>query len=120
MILPDSFPELGPPVYRNHDLPSCMELDSCLAFPLLSSPATRDLYPSLFLLCACAPILGQSGNVVITANTRWVTGTYNLTSLTVQGGAVLTIGGGSTVTVTGALVVTGNSRSCCSLNKPRR
>jgi YD repeat-containing protein len=67
------------------------------------------LYPGLLLLCVCAPAPGQSGNVVITANTTWAAGTYSLTSLTVQGGAVLTVGGGSTISVTGAILVTASS-----------
>ena len=58
-----------------------------------------------------ANMMGQTptGNVVITTNTSWAGATYNLTSLTVQGGAVLTVGGGSTVTVTSGITVTGNS-----------
>ncbi len=50
-----------------------------------------------------------SGVVVITSNTAVPSGSYTLTSLTVQNGALLTIGGGSTVTVSGGVVVTGNS-----------
>ncbi len=51
----------------------------------------------------------QSGSVVVTSDTTWATGSYNLTSLTVQSGATLTIGGGSSVSVAGAVLVTGNS-----------
>jgi RHS repeat-associated protein len=51
----------------------------------------------------------QSGNVVISSNTTWAPGSYQLTGLTVQSGATLTIGGGSTITVTGMVLVTGNS-----------
>ena len=61
-------------------------------------------------ISAFGPILmAQTGNVVISTNTTYATGTYNLTSLTVENGAVLTIGGGSTVTVSGAVLVTANS-----------
>ena len=58
-----------------------------------------------------AVLAGQtpSGDVVVSSNTTWATGTYNVTSLTVNGGAVLTIGGGSTVTATNAIAVAGNS-----------
>ena len=68
------------------------------------------VFPFVCLVAAFAgaPAQAQSGNVVISANTSWATGTYNITSLTVQGGATLTIGGGSTITA-GALLVTGNS-----------
>jgi hypothetical protein len=56
------------------------------------------------------PTLGaQTGNVVISNNTTYATGTYNLTSLTVENGATLTLGGGSTLTVSGAVLVTANS-----------
>ncbi|MEO6922243.1 MAG: hypothetical protein ABI142_00300, partial [Bryocella sp.] len=51
----------------------------------------------------------QTGDVLITTNTTWATGTYSLTSLAVQGGAVLKVSGGSTVTVSGAVAVTANS-----------
>ena len=51
----------------------------------------------------------QSGAVVVGASTTWAKGNYQLTSLTVNGGATLTVGGGSSVTVTGAVQVTGNS-----------
>ena len=62
------------------------------------------------LISAFGPTLvAQSGNVVISSNTTYATGTYNLTSLTVQSGATLTIGGGSTLTVSGAVLVTANS-----------
>ena len=61
------------------------------------------------LLCIGTPAFGQSGDVVIAANTTWAAGTYNLTSLTVQGGATLTVGGGSMLTVTGSILITANS-----------
>lgn len=66
---------------------------------------------SVFFMLFAAHLMGQTptGNVVITSNTSWAAGTYNLTSLTVQGGAMLTVGGGSTVTVTSAITVTGSS-----------
>jgi hypothetical protein len=51
----------------------------------------------------------QSGNVIVATSTTWATGTYNVTSLTVENGAVLTIGGGSTLTATGAITVTASS-----------
>ena len=54
-------------------------------------------------------LIAQSGNVVVSINTTWATGTYNLTSLSIVNGATLTIGGGSTVTVSGAVVVTADS-----------
>ena len=54
-------------------------------------------------------LFAQTGNVVITANTTYPTGTYNLTSLSVENGATLTIDGGSTVNVSGAVLVTANS-----------
>ncbi len=70
-----------------------------------------------FSLCVCLAsisalghtLVAQTGNVVISTNTTYPTGTYNLTSLTVENGATLTIGGGSTVTVSGAVLVTANS-----------
>src|SRR5271154_5913681 len=72
---------------------------------------------ALLILCvfvasisALGPTLvAQTGNVVISTNTTWPTGSYNLTSLSVVNGAMLTIGGGSTVTVSGAVLVTANS-----------
>jgi len=46
------------------------------------------------LISAPGPILvAQTGNVVISTNTTYATGTYNLTSLSVIDGATLTIGG---------------------------
>ncbi len=51
----------------------------------------------------------QTGDVVVSSSTSWPAGTYSLTSLTVQGGAVLSIGGGSTVTVANGVSVTGSS-----------
>jgi hypothetical protein len=54
-------------------------------------------------------LVAQTGNVVVSTNTTWATGTYSLTSLSVVNGATLTIGGGSSVTVSGAVVVTANS-----------
>jgi len=50
-----------------------------------------------------------SGDVIISSSTTWSSGTYQLTSLTVNSGAVLTIGGGSTLNVSGAIAVTGGS-----------
>jgi len=47
-----------------------------------------------------------SGVVVITSHPAVPSGSYSLTSLTAQQGAVLTIGGGSTVTVSGGVAVT--------------
>src|SRR5580698_1508030 len=44
-------------------------------------------------------LVAQTGDVTISTNTTWATGTYSLTSLSVVNGAVLTVGGGSTVTV---------------------
>jgi len=66
------------------------------------------------LLCVIVAFLISLGpalvaQTVITTNTTWATGTYNLTSLSVLNGATLTIGGGSTVTVSGAVLVTANS-----------
>jgi hypothetical protein len=54
-------------------------------------------------------LFAQTGNVVISTNTTYATGTYSLTSLTVENGATLTVGGGSTLTVSGAVLVTANS-----------
>jgi hypothetical protein len=51
----------------------------------------------------------QSGNVVINSNTTWAPGSYQLTSLTVNGGVTLTVGGGSTISVTAGVIVTANS-----------
>ena len=51
----------------------------------------------------------QSGTVVVSSNTTWAAGSYQLDSLTVNSGATLTVGGGSTITVGGAVLVTGNS-----------
>jgi hypothetical protein len=62
-----------------------------------------------FLILLAPSLVAQTGNVVISTNTTWATGTYNLTSLSVVNGAMLTIGGGSTVTVSGAVLVTANS-----------
>jgi hypothetical protein len=72
---------------------------------------------SFFFFCVFAAsisalgpaLMAQTGNVVISTNTTYPTGTYNLTSLSVMNGATLTIGGGSTVTVSGAVLVTANS-----------
>lgn len=50
-----------------------------------------------------------SGNVVITSDTSWPEGAYQLDTLAVGNGAILTIAGGSTVTVSGAINVSGNS-----------
>jgi RHS repeat-associated protein len=73
-------------------------------FSLLSSICIAAVFVAATGALAQAP----SGNVVISSNTTWASGTYQVTSLTVQGGATLTIGGGSTVN-TGQLIVTGNS-----------
>ena len=79
---------------------------------------TLRFWKSVFLgLCVFAAsfstpgptLFAQTGNVVISTNTTYATGTYNLTSLSVENGATLTIGGGSTVTVNGAVLVTANS-----------
>jgi hypothetical protein len=56
-----------------------------------------------------AILVAQTGNVVISSNTTWETGTYSVTSLSVVNGATLTIGGGSTVSASGAVLVTANS-----------
>jgi len=82
-----------------------------LSFPRFVSIVRSALF--VFLL-SCFSLAGTaqsvpSGDVTITSSTAWPTGTYSLTSLTVNGGATLTIGGGSTVTVSGAVVVTADS-----------
>ena len=50
-----------------------------------------------------------TGDVVISSNTVWATGNYQLNSLTVNGGATLTVGGGSTITVAAGVTVTASS-----------
>src|SRR5664280_2829664 len=50
-----------------------------------------------------------SGDVVINSNTTWASGSYQLNSLTVNGGATLTVGGGSTITVAAGVTVTAKS-----------
>jgi RHS repeat-associated protein len=74
--------------------------------------ATMTLFVSLLLLLASNGF-GQSstpsGDVIVSSNTTWSAGTYQLTSLTVNSGAVFTIGGGSTLNVSGAITVTGSS-----------
>ena len=74
----------------------------------------RSAVLSLCILVASISTFGptlfaQTGNVVVSADTTYATGTYNLTSLTVENGATLTVGGGSTLNVTGAILVTANS-----------
>src|ERR1039458_7092690 len=69
-------------------------------FSLLSSICVAAVFVALTSTSARA----QSGNVVISSNTTWAPGSYQLTSLTVNGGATVTVGGGSTISVTaGAL-----------------
>jgi len=69
----------------------------------------------LFLVIAVVLTAGAaiadppSGDVVISANTSWPEGTYQLESLTVNSGVTLTIAGGSTVNVSGTVLVTGAS-----------
>jgi RHS repeat-associated protein len=74
-------------------------------FSLLSSICIAAVFVALTGISAQA----QSGNVVINSNTTWASGSYQVTSLTVQSGATLTVGGGSSVTASGAILVTGNS-----------
>ncbi len=50
-----------------------------------------------------------TGNVIISTSTTWPTGTYQVTTLTVNSGATLTVGGGSSITVSGAILVTASS-----------
>ncbi len=85
--------------------------------PVLKTFVLKSLKSALLGLCVFfASISGvghtlvaQTGNVVVSTNTTWATGSYNLTSLSVVSAATLTIGGGSTVTVSGAVLVTANS-----------
>jgi RHS repeat-associated protein len=79
--------------------------------PLGLSAAFSSIWIAAALLGLTTGALAQapSGNVVISSNTIWASGTYQITGLTVQSGATLTIGGGSTITVTGMVLVTGNS-----------
>ena len=78
--------------------------------PLSFSAVLSSLWiAAAFIASTGISALAQSGNVVISSNTTWASGTYQITSLTVQSGATLTIGGGSNVTATGAILVTGNS-----------
>ena len=80
-------------------------IDRCWKFSVLSLCAV-----AAALLPAFGPTLSaQTGDVVISTNTTYATGTYNLTSLTVRNGATLAIGGGSTLSVSGAVLVTANS-----------
>lgn len=65
---------------------------------------------ALVLLCAHGSAQTPVGSdPVVNGSTVWMSGIYNLNSLTVTNGAVLTIGGGSTITVTGEVLVQGNS-----------
>jgi len=65
---------------------------------------------ALFLALAASGVAhGQSGIEVISVNTTWTSGSYQLTSLTVKSGATLTVAGGTTLTVSGAVLVTGDS-----------
>jgi hypothetical protein len=71
----------------------------CLS-PSRRSKATH-LRPPVFLLMSLLlgltnTLLAQSGNVVINTPTTWPSGVYNLTSLTVTGGATLTLQGANT------------------------
>ncbi|HEX3744765.1 MAG TPA: RHS repeat-associated core domain-containing protein [Bryobacteraceae bacterium] len=79
--------------------------------PLLLLRARTSILLLLVVLSALPviPFTPPTGDVVISSNTSWAAGTYSLTSLTVNSGAVLTIGGGSTVTVTAGVTVTANS-----------
>ena len=85
--------------------------------PAVDAVGSRSLKSALLRLCVLAAsitalgptLVAQTGNVVISTDTTYPTGTYNLTSLSVESGATLTIGGGSTVTVSGAVLVTANS-----------
>jgi hypothetical protein len=63
----------------------------------------------VFVALTGATAQAQSGNVVISSNTTWASGSYQLTSLTVNGGATLTVGGGSTISVAAGVTVTANS-----------
>ena len=64
--------------------------------PLSFSAVLSSLWiAAAFIASTGISALAQSGNVVISSNTTWATGTYQITSLTVQSGATLTIGGGS-------------------------
>ena len=76
----------------------------------LSAVLSTFCVAAVFVVLTGALAQAPSGNVVISSNTTWASGSYQITSVTVQSGATLTVGGGSTVTVTGALVVTGNSK----------
>jgi len=81
------------------------------SFSRLESIILSVLFFSLF---SCLNLTGSaqgapSGDVTISSSVSWPSGTYSLSSLTVNGGAALTIGGGSTVTVSGVVEVTANS-----------
>ena len=87
--------------------PSCST--DCLAS---RSRRTSVLFTLLFLFFALAirsVAQSPSGNVVVSTNTTWAQGNYQVSSLTINSGATLTVGGGSMVSVTGAIVVTANS-----------
>jgi RHS repeat-associated protein len=71
---------------------------------------------SLFLLMSLPVVLPEgvvaqvpTGDVVISANTAWAAGAYQLNSLTVNNGATLTVAGGSTVVVANAVTVTADA-----------
>src|SRR5512143_2857936 len=62
------------------------------------------------LLLVATGAIAQSGDVIISTNTSWAEGTYQLNSLTVNNGATLTVEGGSTVNVVGLITVVANSK----------
>ena len=72
--------------------------------------ALVSLAVSLLLgLATAAFAQSPSGDVVISSNTAWAAGSYQLNSLVVNNGATLTVGGGSTLNVTVGITVTGSS-----------
>ena len=79
--------------------------------PLGVSAVLSSIWIATALLGLTTGALAQapSGNVVISSNTTWASGSYQLTSLTVNGGATLTVGGGSTISVAAGVTVTANS-----------
>ncbi len=90
---------------------------SALQEPMIVGVISKLTRSTSLLLCvfvAClsafvTDLAAQTGNVVISTDTTWATGTYNLTTLSVENGATLTIGGGSTVNVSSAMLVTAAS-----------
>jgi hypothetical protein len=48
------------------------------------SKSVRELVVLLLVLATCAAARSQSGNVTISSNTIWTSGSYQLTSLTVN------------------------------------